>query len=96
MLYLLQSRLTEKGFNCLIKNEAPCGQAAGEIPPVAVMPELWLMDDDDYTNAMQIVQHELSHLSSPKTDWICSQCGEHLEGQFDICWKCGLSKSDSA
>lgn len=24
--------------------------------------------------------------------WTCSNCGEALEGDFDICWKCGTSK----
>ena len=21
--------------------------------------------------------------------WACPQCGEHIEAQFDACWKCG-------
>jgi len=90
-LYLLQSKLTENGINCIIKNEAPCGPAGGEIPPVIALPELWVIDNQYVTDAMQIIQQELSSLSVPKKDWKCPQCGEYLEGQFDVCWKCGQS-----
>lgn len=88
LLFLLKSRLEEKGINCLIKNQEYAGQAAGDLPPSAVMPELWVMNDDDYDVAMELVRDELAHQSQTKQPWICPKCKEKLEGQFDICWKC--------
>ncbi|CAN5465814.1 DUF2007 domain-containing protein [soil metagenome] len=92
-LYLLQSKLVDKGISCIIKNEVP--PAAGEIPPVEALPELWLTDKQHFIDAMQIIQYELSSLGTSKKAWYCPQCGESLEGQFDICWKCGQSKIDN-
>lgn len=93
ILYLLKSKLTEMGIDCIIKNEEIAGQAAGDLPPVIAWPELWIIDDRHYSDAMKIIQDELSNLEQSKKSWKCSECGETLEGQFDVCWKCGQSKS---
>lgn len=94
MLYLLKSELAEKDINCIIKNEAPAGQAAGEVPPVLVRPELWILDDNRYAEAKAIIDNVSSDLLlQAKKPWKCPECGEELEGQFDVCWKCGHSKS---
>lgn len=90
MLYLLQSKLSVSGINCMIRNEEP--PAAGEIPPMLAWPELWVLDDGQYATALQIIQEELTHHSESKKKWLCPQCGEKLEGQFDVCWNCGYSK----
>lgn len=90
ILYLLKSKLAEKGILCIIKNEHP--PAAGEIPPVIAWPELWVLDTKQYTEAMNIIQKELAKTSDTQEYWQCPRCGEYLEGQFNICWKCGASK----
>lgn len=93
-LYLLKAKLEEKNIQCLIKNEAPAGPAAGEIPPVMAYPELWIIDDQYYSEASAILQKELSTLSLAKKSWQCPQCKEVLEGQFNVCWKCGYSQPE--
>ncbi|OGO95506.1 MAG: hypothetical protein A3F41_02250 [Coxiella sp. RIFCSPHIGHO2_12_FULL_44_14] len=90
-LQLLKSKLAEEGIICFLKNEAP--PAAGEIPPVMAQPELWVIEDQDYAKAMTILQSEMKRLREPRTAWRCPQCGERLEGQFDVCWKCGHSRT---
>ena len=30
----------------------------------------------------------------PAPTWICVHCGEQVEGQFDVCWKCGAARGD--
>ena len=27
-------------------------------------------------------------------DWTCPKCGEKVEAQFDVCWKCGQAKPE--
>jgi hypothetical protein len=90
ILYLLQSRLEEKGIHCFIKNENP--PLAGEIPPMIAWPELWVIDDLQQPNAKKIVQDELAKDTEKRDDWQCPECSEELENQFDICWKCGMGR----
>ncbi len=90
-LYLLKSLLENEGIICLIKNEYP--PAAGELPPITAMPELWVMNDKQYEKAMKLIEeNRLSLQSSPP--WKCSRCGELLEGQFTTCWRCGNVRID--
>ncbi len=90
-LYVLKSKLDENSIESIIKNEEP--PLAGEIPPAVAWPELWVLDDSQFGEAKKIYEQEISRLQSHQAKWTCSQCGEHLEGQFDICWKCGASRS---
>ena len=89
-LYLLKSKLEENGIHCNIKNENP--PLAGELPPIIAWPELWILNDDQYDAALNILKKETSEISAHTDKWICSQCGTHLEKQFNICWKCGNSR----
>ncbi len=56
------------------------------------MPELWVMDNDQYEQAMTLIKENLPTSPSPTT-WKCANCGEQLEGQFTSCWRCGALKS---
>ncbi len=91
-LYLFKSLLESEGIVCFIKNEYP--PAAGELPPITAMPELWVMNDDQYERAIKLIQ-ENSLSRQLSTPWKCSQCGEQLEGQFTICWRCGNDRTDT-
>ncbi len=92
-IYLLKAKLEEQNIVCLIKNADISGPAAGEIPPVVAKPELWIMDDNQYLLANQILQEALSKHATIQSSWDCPQCHEHIEGQFDVCWNCGQSRS---
>ncbi len=92
-LYLFKSILESEGIICFIKNEYP--PAAGELPPIAAMPELWVMDNKQYDKAMQLIQ-ENSLPPQSSAPWKCSRCGEQLEGQFTACWHCGKDRSGAA
>ncbi|MDR3492752.1 MAG: DUF2007 domain-containing protein [Gammaproteobacteria bacterium] len=89
-LYVLKSMLDEKGIESFIKNEQP--PLAGEIPPAIAWPELWVMDDERFSEAAAIFADEKLEFEKPKSSWTCAHCGEVLEGQFDVCWKCGASR----
>ncbi len=88
-LYLFKSILENEEIICFIKNEYP--PAAGELPPISATPELWVMDDNQYDKAMQVIQENSLPLQ-PSAPWTCSFCGENLEGQFVTCWHCGKAK----
>jgi len=61
---------------------------AGEIPPDQALPELWLGDESQLTEARRLL-HLLQH--PPERRWVCGGCGELIEGPFDTCWQCGAA-----
>ena len=70
----------------------------GELPFTEdTMPSVWVMAKN-LGRANQVVdelrQKDLKVVEE-KTDlpvWICSNCGERIEGQFTACWKCLTSR----
>ena len=52
---LLKSVLESKGISCFIKNEMS-SLLAGKIPFQEVMPELWIIDDEQFDKASAIVK----------------------------------------
>ena len=90
LLNLLKSELEMENISVLIKNEFP--PAAGEVPRVVAYPELWILNDEDAARAQNIVEENLKKSRQKQAAWICTHCGEPLEGQFELCWKCGNPK----
>lgn len=84
----VKSVVEEHGIPCLLKNEHLLG-AAGELPPTECWPEVWVVEDRDYPRALEIIQATM-HASGPA--WFCPGCGEYLEGQFQMCWRCGRER----
>ncbi len=87
LLNLLKSALETNGIQSFIKNEFP--PAAGEITPIIAWPEIWISNNDDEPKAMKIIHEVLQSQSTINEAWACPDCGEKLDGQFKICWKCG-------
>jgi len=91
MIGYLSSILTAHGIESFIKNEHLPG-AAGELPPTEVWPELWVMEDNDAGAARRIIEEVLSEKINAD-GWQCPHCGEHIEGQFNECWRCSGDES---
>lgn len=85
---LLKERLAGEGIICLLRNDE-LSTALGEIPFVECYPELWLVDDEIYPRARLLLDKWLAEEWDPGPDWLCPGCGERVEGQFEVCWKCG-------
>ena len=85
--------LEKENIPCLIRNEH-LSMAAGEIPLQESLPEIWVLNDEDYPKAHEIVE---AWRNSPieTHEWLCSNCGETIEGQFTSCWKCGRQREEA-
>jgi rubrerythrin len=86
-----KDRLEQAGIQCMIKNQRASG-LAGEIPFAEVFPEVWVLHDQDYDKAQQLIEDETVALQSSQGHWTCHGCGERHENQFGACWKCGQDK----
>ena len=77
------------GIDCFVKNIYLSG-GAGELPPTEVWPRLFVLNELDYERALQIVNEEMKSMDETNSgdDWICSNCGEKVDANFSVCWKC--------
>lgn len=94
MTQYLKQVLDTQGIECLIRNEFLSG-AAGELPVMETWPELWVLDDSRQAQARQVID-EVVAAPLNTASWVCPQCNELIEGQFDLCWHCGSPRADAA
>jgi hypothetical protein len=88
MIGHLKNVMATFGIKCVAR-KLDLISAAGELPPIECWPELWVVDDEKVTRAKRILKKTLAPLASVKKSWVCSGCGENIEGQFSECWNCG-------
>lgn len=60
-------------------------------------PTVWVLNEDDYDRARELVLAYDQNTTPDGEDlaaepWTCPQCGEHIEGQFGLCWQCGAER----
>jgi len=84
----IKNVLENNGIGCLIRNES-LGSTAGELPPIVAWPELWLKDLSQESAALKLIHEITTGPPEVNVDWECEQCGEQIEGQFQLCWNCG-------
>ncbi len=82
--------LEEQGIPCIITGDY-LGVAVGEIPPIETWPGVWVLQNADEDRALQIIE-DLNQKEKEKGTWRCARCGEELDQQFDMCWKCGTAR----
>jgi hypothetical protein len=85
---LFKDLLAKEGIECLLRNEQ-LSAALGEIPFTECYPELWVVDEEIYPRARQLLDAWLKVADPPVADWVCAGCGETLPGNFAACWACG-------
>lgn len=86
ILHSIRSLLDQHNIDAFIKNEesASMGVRFG-IGNLFV--ELWLRQDSDFEQAKAIIDTHAKN-ADPQTSWVCQQCSEKNEGNFEICWQC--------
>jgi hypothetical protein len=89
---LVKSLLEEAGIPCEIRNE----HLSPALPGAPFYPELWVLNDDDYSRAAELFAAWDRPATSGGAAWSCPQCGEVLEAQFTACWKCGTVREPAA
>lgn len=80
-----RSALELAGIGCVIRNEYAAG-GMGELAPIDVWPELWILRDRDYERAKLLLAQ--SRADIVEADWHCTRCGSDSPATFDLCWHC--------
>jgi hypothetical protein len=94
VLQVLRSTLEEEGVACVVRHEL-LSVAKGDVPPTECYPELWIVDDADYSKAEGIMDDWRRSAPAPHAPWVCPHCRETMEGQFTSCWKCGREREEA-
>jgi hypothetical protein len=85
---LFKALLEAEGIESLTRHDQ-LSLAAGSVPFLEVMPELWVARDEDEAKALLLIEQWRDRNATVLEAWVCPQCGEQNDGQFGACWKCG-------
>ena len=88
---LVQKLLASEGITTSLKNEN-LQSGVGELPFVAMWPELWLLNLHDLARAQQVLNEFVNR--NVASDWVCTICNECNPGSFEICWMCAGTSID--
>jgi len=88
----LKEMLEQQDIPCTIKNQQG-SNLAGEVPFAEVFPELWVLNNEDFPTAKELLHDWQEAQPAETTPWTCSQCGESLTKEFTTCWKCETERS---
>lgn len=81
--------LKANGIECFMRNDLATG--VGEIPPIECWPELWIVDDARFDEAIALIRDAVDPPQSDKP-WVCAACGEEVGAEFGVCWNCGTQE----
>lgn len=87
LLNNLKNIVENNAIETIIKNEYLAG-VSGEVPSIESWPQLWVLDDNKFDEAMDLVRDNLAAGASGGKDWSCEGCGESNSPSFEICWQC--------
>jgi hypothetical protein len=90
---LMKDLLEQDGILCVIRNDS-LSNLLGEIPFTNCYPELWVIHDQDYPKAKEVLDSWMNQPNQVAASWECPNCGEIIEGQFAACWKCGTEQEE--
>lgn len=92
LLNNVKNLIDAQGIETTIKNEFAQGAAGGIAAATDAWAELWVVNDEDYDRAIDIVKR--SHSNIDGADWICAHCAEKNDPSFEVCWQCQREKSE--
>jgi hypothetical protein len=92
---MLKEGLEHAGIPCTIKNQRTSG-LAGMVPFAEVFPELWVLKDEDYDRAKDLLEVRANAADATQTAWTCAGCGESHSNEFMACWKCGWERDSKS
>lgn len=88
---ILKGLLDEAKIPCMVRNE-DLSMALSELTLSDSSPEVWILNDEDFPRAKEIVDAWRNAKVETHDPWVCPDCGEAIEGQFTSCWKCGRDR----
>lgn len=89
-IYHIKNLLEAAGIPASIRHAELC-TLAGEVPFLECGAQLVLLRESDRDAALGVLE-QWRRPAAPLPCWTCVGCGETLEGQFTLCWRCGAAR----
>ena len=84
-----KSILDDAGIPSFIRNEN--ATTIGLIG-TSFFPALCITDDEDYDEAVRILESRQFKNAPMVSDWTCPSCSEKNPGNFELCWNCNAPR----
>lgn len=81
----IKNVIEHAGIDVTLKNEF-AGGGVGELSTIDSWLELWVVNDEDFQKATEIVDLTLN--AEQGYEWFCHKCAEKNDASFDFCWNC--------
>lgn len=86
---LLENLLKGEGIEVFLRNQNLTMSGLSEIPIPEFYPALCVMNEEDETKALELVEAFLTEENRPLgPDWSCNVCGEDVPDSMSECWSC--------
>ena len=90
---LYQSILDDAGIPHFVRNATTQQTIVGGVMTALLpLPDFWpalcVLDDEDYPEAIELLNAVREIASQDLQDWTCAACGESVPGHFTSCWSC--------
>jgi hypothetical protein len=79
-------------YNSVTQQSLAAGLITAFFPLPLFYPRLCVLNDDDYSEAMKVLEGRQADQSEAALDWKCSRCGETVPASFEVCWSCGVQR----
>lgn len=89
--YLLLGWLQMAQVEAWVLNENAQG-ALGEIPFTHTYPEVWILDEQQWQRAEQVLT-QFENRQSSEREYYCPRCHQPNPDNFETCWHCGATLS---
>jgi hypothetical protein len=97
--YFVKDLLEAEGIDAEVRGEALFGMR-GEAPVTPdTLPSVWVPEDTQVEKALAVIDdYRRGDGQAAAADelWRCPRCGEEIESQFTVCWKCGSARPEGA
>ena len=96
--HFVKGLLESEGIQAIVRGEELSGVRGGVPVTLDTSPSVWVFEDSQIEGATVIIKRYDSGTTvggGTALAWRCPQCGEHVEGQFTACWKCGTDRVDN-
>lgn len=91
---IIKGILEQRGIRTLVRGERRQGVADVDSAADAWV-ELFVLKMQDVPVARNVVEEVVSAQPTPDGEpWVCTACGESIEGQFATCWNCGADREE--
>ena len=85
--HLVRGLLAQAGIDARVFNEN-AQSVMGEIPFHQAWPEVWIMDEGDAKQALDLIR-QIEQPQGRSSPAFCPHCHEENPANFQTCWNCG-------